>query len=303
MHNTAPPALLFRVRISAPTPSSISSVLLLTSIMEKQGHECSIINIPDIKMYPLESDQPKPLKVKKMSGGMQFLRVALLVMRGRSQKPKAIHQVGQIDDGSKSRWRKILGSMRPLHLQSNQSPRFVSDSDTIFYSPKSPATDCGGNVSNFVAEEPYSPSPPSSRYASAVGLNELVQSDEENEKQEVIMEEGEEHVDGDGDEMIDSKAEDFITQFYQEMRLQRMDTVDRLYVERNQRLFLEVTCHKLENGITIDECESRDGEWDFSCGKLMVASHQMAFNNEERNGRRLANRARWISYVAGSIFD
>jgi len=68
-----------------------------------------------------------------------------------------------------------------------------------------------------------------------VGLNELVQSDEENEKQEVIMEEDEEQVDGDGDEMIDSKAEDFITQFYQEMRLQRMDTVDRLYVERNQR--------------------------------------------------------------------
>ncbi|ESW35156.1 hypothetical protein PHAVU_001G211600 [Phaseolus vulgaris] len=207
--------------------------------MEKQGHhdhECSIINIPDIKMYPLETDQPKPLKVKKMSGGMRFLRVALLVMRGRSRKPKAIHQVGQIDDGSKCRWRKIVGSMRPLHLQSNQTPRSVSDSAAVFYSPKSPAKDCGGNVSDFVAEEePYSPSPPSSRYASAVGLNELVQSDEENEKQEVIMEEDEEQVDGDGDEMIDSKAEDFITQFYQEMRLQRMDTVDRLYVERNQR--------------------------------------------------------------------
>lgn len=129
-----------------------------------------------------------------------------------------------------------MGSMRPLHLQSNQSPRSVSDSATIFYSPKSPATDCGGNVSEFVAEEePYSPSPPSTRYASAVGLNEMVQGDEENEKQGVIVEECEEFIDGDGDEMIDSKAEDFITQFYEEMRLQRMDTVDRLYNERSQR--------------------------------------------------------------------
>ena len=43
------------------------------------------------------------------------------------------------------------------------------------------------------------------------------------------------HVDGDGDWMIDAKAEDFIAQFYQEMKLQRLDSVDRRYVERSQR--------------------------------------------------------------------
>ncbi|XP_047174431.1 uncharacterized protein LOC124842061 [Vigna umbellata] len=204
--------------------------------MEKQSHECTIIDIPDIEIDRLQSDEPKPLKDEKMSGGMRFLRVALLVMRGRSQKPKAIQQVGQIDDGSKSRWKRVVGSTRPLHLQSNQSPCSVSDSASFFHSPKWPAMECRGNASNFVAEEgPHSPSLPSSRYASAVGLNELVQCDEENVKQEVIVKECEERIHGDGDEMIDSKAEDFITHFYQEMRLQRMNTVDRLYAERSQR--------------------------------------------------------------------
>ncbi|CAJ1876009.1 unnamed protein product [Sphenostylis stenocarpa] len=181
--------------------------------MEKQGHECTIINIPDIQTAPLQNDQPKPLKVKKMSGAMRFLRVALFVMRGSSAKSKAIYH-DQIHDGSKSTWKNLMGSMRPLQLQSDQSPRCVSDSAAIFWSP---ATDCCGYVSEFAAQEgPYSPSPPSSRYGSAVGLNELVQS-------------------SDGDETIDTKAEDFISQFYEEMRLQRMNTVDRGYLERSQR--------------------------------------------------------------------
>nr|KYP47555.1 hypothetical protein KK1_030750 [Cajanus cajan] len=99
--------------------------------------------------------------------------------------------------------------MRPLHLQSTRSPRA-----TPVQSPSA------------AAEEPYSPSPPSSRYASAEGLNELVKSEEEKESRE---------EDGDGDEMIDSKAEEFIAQFYQQMRLQRFDSMDRDYIERSNR--------------------------------------------------------------------
>ncbi|KAG4916670.1 hypothetical protein GLYMA_19G214800v4 [Glycine max] len=198
----------------------------MSSIMETQP-ECAVINIPNIKTEQHVSVSPK----KKNGGGMRFLRVALFKMRGRSAKPTAL-QVDNNEDGerSKSTWGKFVGSMRPLHLQSTQSPRSSPDSPSEYKS------DCGGYVSDFGAEEePYSPSPPSSRYASAVGLNELVQNDEENEKQEVIVEDYEQHVDGDGDEMIDAKAEDFIAQFYQEMKLQRLDSVDRRYVERSQR--------------------------------------------------------------------
>jgi hypothetical protein len=78
-----------------------------------------------------------------------------------------------------------------------------------------------------------------SPYASAIGLNELVSSDEENERQEEIEEEEEEEeevaVRGNGDETIDAKAEEFIAQFYQQMRLQRLNNVDRHYQERSER--------------------------------------------------------------------
>lgn len=206
--------------------------------METQP-ECAVINIPNIikteqEAKPLQqhaSESPK----NKSGGGMRFLRVALFKMRGRSAKPTMALQVNNnnddIDDGSKSTWGRFVGSMRPLHLQSTQSPRSSPDLPSSEYKK-----DCGGYVSDFVADEqePYSPSPPISCYASAVGLSELVQNDEENEyKQEVIVEDS--HVDGDGDWMIDAKAEDFIAQFYQEMKLQRLDSVDRRYVERSQR--------------------------------------------------------------------
>ena len=72
-----------------------------------------------------------------------------------------------IDDGSKSTWGRFVGSMRPLHLQSTQSPRSSPDLPSSEYKK-----DCGGYVSDFVADEqePYSPSPPISCYASAVGF-------------------------------------------------------------------------------------------------------------------------------------
>ncbi|RDY06333.1 hypothetical protein CR513_09694, partial [Mucuna pruriens] len=151
--------------------------------------------------------------------------------RSSAAKPSAVRV--NHDDGSKSSiWWKFVGSMRPLHLQSNVSPLYYSESATTLPSPKPDS--CGGYASDFVAEEErYSPSPPSSCYSSAVGLNELLGSEEDSEKQDRIVEEkcnNEEHIDG--DEMIDAKAEEFIAQFYQQMRLQRMDSVDLRYEER-----------------------------------------------------------------------
>lgn len=211
----------------------------------EQNPQNAIINIPHTTTHPPNyHDEPKPnqlLSRKKKHGPMHAIRVALFMMRGRSKKSKVL----PVDDESKSVWRKIVGSMRPLHLQSNQSPRHPQTNGqplkrTLLPSPS--FGDVGDEAvtpaSDFPVEEaPYSPSPPSSRYASAIGLNELVQSDDDNEKPEMIVEEEEckESGVGDGDELIDAKADEFIAQFYKEMRLQRLDLVDHCYKERSQR--------------------------------------------------------------------
>ncbi|CAL0319761.1 unnamed protein product [Lupinus luteus] len=82
-----------------------------------------------------------------------------------------------------------------------------------------------------------------SRYASTVGLNELVESDEENDNPEVIMEddeECEENGNGNGDEMIDTKADEFIAEFYKQMRLQHFHVVGHHYKERSRRSLGEI---------------------------------------------------------------
>ncbi|XP_027349409.1 uncharacterized protein LOC113861017 [Abrus precatorius] len=195
----------------------------------EQTLESTIIinnNIPSNTNALHDDGQHKHETRKRKKGAMHVLRVALFILRGRSRKSKVL----QVNDESKSIWKKLVGSMRPLHLQSDQSSSSFSQPTITL-----PSTGSDGYVSDIPAseEEPYSPSPTSSRYASAVGLNELVQGDEENEKKEVIVEECEEH--DDGDEMIDAKAEEFITHFYEQIRLQRLESLDRRYIEWNQR--------------------------------------------------------------------
>ncbi|XP_058740687.1 uncharacterized protein LOC131612970 [Vicia villosa] len=199
----------------------------------------NIITQDDVKLE-LEP-KPAPILTKKKHSPMRAFRVALHMMRGNSKKPNII----STDDETKNIWKKLVGSMRPLHLQSNQSPRLSSpqsngrkfDQMTTTLPPPSPSESSGGGsvFVDFSTEEepfsPFSPSPSSSRYASAVGLNELVSSDEENDRPDMIKEECDEN----GDEKIDSKAEDFIAQFYHQMRLQRFNNVDRDYQERSER--------------------------------------------------------------------
>ncbi|GAU11275.1 hypothetical protein TSUD_342660 [Trifolium subterraneum] len=232
--------------------------------MELPNIEISNINTisnPDVE------PKPKPILTgKRKSGRMSVLRVALLIMRGSPKKSNKI----PIDDESKNIWSKFVGSIRPLHLQSIRSSR--SFSGKKFNQPVSPSSESTEDASMFTAEEePLSPlqkspsnsryasavglnnmvqkSPSNSRYASAVGLNEMVQSDansryasavglnelvpsdEEDEKEEAI----EEEVGENGDEKIDVKADEFIAQFYQQMRMQRLNNVDRHYQERSER--------------------------------------------------------------------
>jgi hypothetical protein len=228
--------------------------------------DIEISNINTIPNPPQDDDddddvEPKPKPIltrKRKTGPMNVLRVALLMMRGSSPKKSSLtpKKSNVTDDESKNVWTKFVGSIRPLHLQSSRSPQSFSGRkfDQLITLPLSPSSsESTGGASVFTAEEePFSPlqkSPSNSRYASAVGLNELVQSDanspyasaiglnelvssdEENEIQEEIEEEIREN----GDETIDAKADEFIAQFYQQMKLQRLNNVDRHYQERSER--------------------------------------------------------------------
>jgi hypothetical protein len=128
-----------------------------------------------------------------------------------------------------------------MHLQSDQSP---PQSINVENNLKKVIIEKNSNVDiqsedgfdyGSVSSLPLSPdssqyaSATNSLYASAVGLNEMV----EEEKEEEIV--NKDDIVGDGDDMIDAKAEEFIAQFYQDMRLQRMDIVDHRYNEISMR--------------------------------------------------------------------
>lgn len=185
---------------------------------------------------------------KKRRGAMHMIKVALFMLRRRSGKSKSAEAVAS-NGGVLNR---LVGSMRPLHLQSNGSPRHITNnSNSIDDHPKQQNSDVV-NITSTQQMHPTSPagssssSPSSSsgedgmsryasvgnltelesRYASAVNLRELDEDDEESEH---------EYDENGGDEMIDVKAEEFIAQFYAQMRLQRLNSVDRRYNEMIER--------------------------------------------------------------------
>ena len=173
--------------------------------------DAAILNVQDHTNLPQQhaSHQPQK-KIKKKRSAMNMIRVAIFMMRRRSSKSKrlAVH-------GGKTRsiWDKLLGSMRPLHLESNQSPpASLIQSDDNKDAPQLlalPSPDHGGEEALFTAIQSPAVMASSlegcSKYSSAIVLSEL---------------------DSDGDEMIDTKAEEFIAQFYAEMKQQ--DHMERL---------------------------------------------------------------------------
>lgn len=159
-----------------------------------------------------------PKTPKKKRGAMHLIRVALYMLR-KSGKSKTSMQ---IDVASKGPWKEVLGSMRPLHLQGSESPPPPSKCMSV---PEALPT-----TEQF--EEAFSPpmSPPAansmassssvdgmSQYASALNLQELDTSEESTG----------EYNDNGGDEMIDVKAEEFINQFYEDMRIQNLQYMKR----------------------------------------------------------------------------
>ncbi|XP_047149730.1 signal transducer and activator of transcription B-like [Vigna umbellata] len=225
--------------------------------MELNPENSVIISNAQKAIIPHE--EPKKINTfssrKKAKGFKNFFKVALFMMRsGRSRKSKII-----MDQESKNVWRNIVGSMRPLHMQTDQSTlqdnsKNIPQSQIMITStPFANCVDPGDDAFDSTSVYTCSSSRCSSRYASAVGLNEMVQ-EAENEKDGVKEndnnnnnnnkgeEEGvkEKNNNGDsndveGDEMIDAKAEEFIAQFYLQMRLQDLNVVDSRYQEISMR--------------------------------------------------------------------
>ncbi|KAJ8543257.1 hypothetical protein K7X08_005780 [Anisodus acutangulus] len=163
-------------------------------------------------------NQPQLIvKKKKKQGAFSFLKAASLKLRRRPldlKQQKISQEAVPTADSKGDNWKKLMGSMRPLHLQDNQSPPSPHPPPPV-KSPSPPLVECCEHFS--------SPSPSTSsagtmsQYASANNLQELYgQSDDEEE------EDPDQVFDAIGaDEMIDAKAENFIARFYEEMKRQQ----------------------------------------------------------------------------------
>ncbi|KAJ8899059.1 hypothetical protein K2173_010212 [Erythroxylum novogranatense] len=160
------------------------------------------------------SSDDRSSKTKKRGGVMRIVRAALYVIRAKAKSNSV-----QVDAASKLT--SFMGSMRPLHMQSNQSPpRFIEGG---FAGPVVQETANHTNLEPYDGFTPFmSPahesvaSYGSSQYASVLSFQDLDRCDEiDNEKYEENW-----HAENCEDEMIDERAEEFIARFYEQMRLQ-----------------------------------------------------------------------------------
>ncbi|KAF8006645.1 hypothetical protein BT93_K0831 [Corymbia citriodora subsp. variegata] len=168
-------------------------------------------------------DEKKPAQVptKKKGGAMSLLRAALLLIRrgsGKKSKPSL-----QIEVAASDVLNKVVGTMRPLHIISHQSPPHEGAAPVHLPPPREHFVDVLSASPMSTPARSYSPSFRSStsgstsRYASAANLQELLQGNSDDEDQD--DQDGPYNANG-GDNMIDAKAEEFILQFYQQMRAQ-----------------------------------------------------------------------------------
>ncbi|KAF6166289.1 hypothetical protein GIB67_008717 [Kingdonia uniflora] len=171
---------------------------------------------------------------------LQVIRIALYVIRCRSTKGKT--NVVHVDVASKGLWKGLLAAMRPLHHNHHHDtpkppPVIVLPSPTDHTAIDVPPTPISPSVDLFhdLGSPLSSHSDDSvSLYASAVNLQELDKSEGTN--CDVVIEEGYFNEDG-GDEMIDVRAEEFIVHFYEQMKLQRKDSIHRynIWLARQER--------------------------------------------------------------------
>lgn len=125
----------------------------------------------------------------------------------------------ELASGGGNMFNRLVGSMRPLHLQTNgESPaKSQPESPSMTSSSSSEMSSQYGSAANLQEMDKCE-----SRYASAVNLRDM---DVEDSYDEI----------DDGDEMIDVKAEVFIAKFYEQIRIQRLNSIDRRYNEMVER--------------------------------------------------------------------
>ncbi|KAI4319383.1 hypothetical protein MLD38_032984 [Melastoma candidum] len=194
---------------------------------------------PDSRaIIPVGDDKSVPAmkSAKKKRGGISLLRAAMHMLRRRPSGKKSKEPM-YAEVATAQMLNKVVGSMRLLHAQSDESPSsgvapvfavssFPSPTEQFEDVPQSP-------TSVTVPPSPDHSSTTSngtSRYASALNLRDLdTAGDEENKNKE----NGEDN--GGSDEMIDLKADEFIARFYQQMWIQNQNEKERLReLQRNQ---------------------------------------------------------------------
>ncbi|GFZ04553.1 hypothetical protein Acr_17g0001250 [Actinidia rufa] len=184
---------------------------------------------------------------KKKKGAFTLLKAAMLMVRrrpGGKTKPTVPLEVA----ASKGMLKKLIGSMRPLHLpDNNHSPPPLPPAVA---QPRSPpptidTSDNGGSVTMStlltLSQDRSLASSSSSEYGSATNLQELDKTpDSRYASAENLLDlngetDDEDNDDNDykgtddtaGDEMIDMKAEEFIAHFYKQMKMQHLESVQR----------------------------------------------------------------------------
>lgn len=171
--------------------------------MDKEVHPPS----PHVAATQTSIPSPNTLHCAKKRSALSAILAALFTSQVRSKEAKPPSESG-------TGFFSIVCGIRPLHHGQfdNNTPltppprRIPTNVDVVLFPPPSP-----GYVS---AEEGMT-----SRYASAKDLHEI-------DTKAVEEEEEEEEGEGSSNE-IDVQAEEFIAKFYEQMRLQRSDSVEQ----------------------------------------------------------------------------
>ncbi|KAJ4955433.1 hypothetical protein NE237_012216 [Protea cynaroides] len=202
---------------SPPTRSQAQSIETNGGVLAVKDETGQAISKSTRKKSAPESSITKKRSI------VQLFRAALfMILRGSNKKSKSVH----VEVASKGLWRRIVGSMRPLHLhdhklQAEPTPPLSITIDILHEppSPMSPQT-----ISSPSSSQASNSTDSTRLYASAPNLQELGRTAGCNCHDDI--DEIEEFSDC-GDEMIDVKAEEFIARFYEQMRLQRLDSIKR----------------------------------------------------------------------------